>query len=87
MDLILKLFLVQAEILKEKLISITLSVFQQLLKTDAVKEYDATKFDESAKGLITSARFGRPSIRGIKDGDWTEYDNIDISTLDSINSV
>ena len=49
-----------------------------------VKEYDATKFDASASGLITSARFGSASLRGIKDGDWTSYNNVDISNLDSI---
>ncbi len=49
-----------------------------------VKEYDATKFDASANGLITSARFGSPSVRGIKDGDWTSYNNVDITNVDSI---
>ena len=58
--------------------------FSTVAKDGTVKEYDATKFDDSAKGLITSARFGRPSVRGIKDGDWTAYNNIDITNLDSI---
>ncbi len=49
-----------------------------------VKDYDATKFDASASGLITSARFGSASIRGIKDGDWTSYNNVDITNVDSI---
>jgi beta-glucosidase-like glycosyl hydrolase len=50
----------------------------------AVKVYDATKFDASASGLITSARFGSASVRGIKDGDWTSYNNVDITNVDSI---
>ncbi len=54
-------------------------------KSGEVKEYDATKYDAAAKGLITSARFGQSSVRGIKDGDWTAYNNIDITDLDSIN--
>lgn len=51
---------------------------------DVVKDYDATKFDASASGLITSARFGSASVRGIKDGDWTSYNNVDITNVDSI---
>jgi hypothetical protein len=49
-----------------------------------VKEYDATKFDASANGLIASARFGAPAVRGIKDGDWTSYNNVDITNVDSM---
>ncbi len=49
-----------------------------------VKQYDATKFDASSAGLITSARFGAASVRGIKDGDWTSYNNVDITNVDSI---
>jgi beta-glucosidase len=48
------------------------------------KEYDATKFDASANGLITSARFGSAAVRGIKDGDWTSYNNVDITNVDSM---
>ena len=58
--------------------------FSTVAKGGAVKEYDATKFDASASGLITSARFGSPSVRGIKDGDWTLYNNVDITNVDSI---
>lgn len=47
------------------------------------KDYDAVKFDASSSGLITSGR-GGASIRGIKDGDWTAYNNIDVTNLDSI---
>jgi beta-glucosidase len=62
----------------------TLIGFSTMAKDGKVKEYDATKYDDAAKGLITSARFGRISLRGIKDGDWTSYNNIDITDLDSI---
>lgn len=58
--------------------------FSTVAKGGTVKEYDATKFDASASGLITAARFGSPSVRGIKDGDWTLYNNVDISNVDSI---
>ncbi len=58
--------------------------FSTVTKAGAVKEYDATKYDASASGLIASARFGSQSVRGIKDGDWTLYNNVDISNVDSI---
>jgi beta-glucosidase-like glycosyl hydrolase len=58
--------------------------FSTIDKDGTAKEYDATKFDDAAKGLITSARFGQASVRGIKDGDWTAYSNIDVTNLDSI---
>jgi beta-glucosidase-like glycosyl hydrolase len=58
--------------------------FSTIAKDGSTKKYDATKFDASAKGLITSARFGQSSVRGIKDGDWTAHNNIDITNLDSI---
>jgi beta-glucosidase-like glycosyl hydrolase len=62
----------------------TLINFSTKDKDGTIKEYDATKFDDAAKGLITSARFGRASVRGIKDGDWIAYNNIDVTNLDSI---
>lgn len=58
--------------------------FSTITKAGVVKEFDATKFDGSANGLITSARFGMSSVRGIKDGDWTLYHNVDITDVDSI---
>ena len=51
----------------------------------AVKEIDAAKFDASAVGILAAARGNGPaSLRGIKDGDWTAYNNIDITNIDSI---
>jgi beta-glucosidase len=61
-----------------------LNSFTAIAKDGTAKEYDATKFNASASGIITSARFGAASVRGIKDGDWTAYDNIDLTNLDSI---
>ncbi len=63
---------------------ITMNRFTTVRNGEALKEFDATKFDTSAPGLIVSERFGRTSIRGIKDGDWTAYDNVDITDIDSI---
>ena len=62
----------------------TLNSFTTIAKDGSSKEYDATKFNASASGIVTSARFGAASLRGIKDGDWTAYDNIDLTNLDSI---
>ena len=63
---------------------ITVNGFSIVRNGEVLKEYDATKFVSSASGLIVASRFGRTSISGIKDGDWTAYDNIDITNVDSI---
>ena len=63
---------------------LTMISFSTVRNNEVVNEYDATKFDASAKGLITTSRFGQTSVRGIKDGDWTLYNNIDITDIDSI---
>jgi len=63
---------------------ITMNSFSTVSNGNVVKEINAAKFDASANGLITSERGGRSSIRGIKDGDWTLYNNIDITNVDSI---
>jgi beta-glucosidase-like glycosyl hydrolase len=62
----------------------TMVGFSTVAQGGAVKEYDATKFDASASGLITAARFGSAAVRGIKDGDWTLYNNVDITSIDSM---
>ena len=58
----------------------------ETVKTDkSVKQYDATKFNASANGIVISARNGNtPNIRGLKDGDWTSYNNVDLTNADSI---
>jgi beta-glucosidase len=58
--------------------------FSTVSKGNVLMEYDATKYDGSSTGLITSARFGQASVRGIKDGDWTMYHGVDITNVDSI---
>jgi len=58
--------------------------FSTVTTDSSIQDFDATKFDKSAKGLITAERFGHTTVRGIKDGDWTLYDNIDITDVDSI---
>jgi hypothetical protein len=52
--------------------------------TGEIEQYNATEFDEAASGIIATERFGNLMLRGIKDGDWTAYHNIDITNLDSI---
>jgi beta-glucosidase len=55
------------------------------IRTDGtVRQYDATSFDAAATGVIKSERMGQSSVRGIKDGDWTSYNNIDITDADSM---
>lgn len=62
----------------------TMIGFSTVANGNVLQEFDATKFDESASGLITSARFGQASVRGIKDGDWTLYRNVNITDVDSM---
>lgn len=63
---------------------ITLNSFSILRGGTVLQEFDAVKFDASSPGIIVSPRFGRTSIQGIKDGDWTAYNNVDITNIDSI---
>jgi beta-glucosidase-like glycosyl hydrolase len=63
---------------------ITVNSFSVVRKEEVLKDYDATKFVSSAPGLIVASRFGRTQISGIKDGDWTAYDDVDITNVDSI---
>jgi beta-glucosidase len=62
----------------------TMVGFSTVSNGKVAKEYDATKFDASAGGVITAARFGSAAVRGIKDDDWTSYNNVDITNVDSI---
>lgn len=63
---------------------ITMNRFSIVRNGKVLKEYDATEFDASAPGLMVTSSFGRTSIRGVKDGDWTAYNNVDITDVDSI---
>ncbi len=58
--------------------------FSTVRRDGTVTDYDAAKFDAAAKGLIATERFGRVSVRGIKDGDWTLYHNVELGEVDSI---
>ncbi|OFY65834.1 MAG: glycoside hydrolase [Bacteroidetes bacterium RBG_13_42_15] len=63
----------------------TLIRFSTVGKEGTTKEYDASKFDAAAQGVVLGARQGQSvTMRGIKDGDWTSYNNIDITNVDSI---
>ena len=62
----------------------SLNGFATITKDGKAKDYDITKYDNSSKGLITEPRFGRVSLRGIKNGDWIAYGNINLGELDSI---
>jgi beta-glucosidase len=62
----------------------TMTAFSTVSKGEVLHEYDATRYDAAANGLITSARYGQASVRGIKDGDWTLYHDVDITGVDSI---
>ena len=63
---------------------LTVNRFSTVRNGEVSGEYDVTKFASSAPGLIVASRFGWTVISGIKDGDWTAYDNIDITNVDSI---
>ncbi len=59
--------------------------FELTNKKGVSTKYDATKFTESAKGItIGSGMTGINSVRSIKDGDWTSYDNVDITEISKI---
>jgi beta-glucosidase len=62
----------------------TMLGFSTVRDGSVVQEFDATKFDDAANGIITSERFGQASVRGIKDGDWTLYRNVNITGVDSM---
>ncbi len=63
---------------------LTVARFSTVLSGKVMMEYDATKFDQAANGVIASYRFGQTVLQGIKDGDWTMYKNVDITNVDSI---
>ncbi len=62
----------------------TMSGFTTVTTRGETERHDATQYDDAARGLIVSGGFGPPAVRGIKDGDWTAYHNIDLTDLDSI---
>jgi len=63
----------------------TLIRFSTVKKDGTVKEYDASRFDAAAQGIVLGARQGQSvTMRGINDGTWSSYNNIDITDVDSI---
>ena len=62
----------------------SLTGFTTKSNSGATQQYNAANFDEAANGIIATERNGNFSLRGIKDGDWTAYHNIDVTNLDSI---
>lgn len=62
----------------------TMTGFSTVTGGKVLTEFDATKFDQAANGIIASYKFGQTVLQGIKDGDWTLYKNVDITNVDSI---
>ena len=62
----------------------TLTGLSAIMNDGTAREYDATRFDASAKGIIVSDRMGQLAVRGIKDGDWTAYSDFDMTNIDSM---
>ena len=60
----------------------------ELIKADGSSEkVSAAEFDEKSSAEITkvSTFGGAFTVRNIKDGDWTSYENIDISNIESMS--
>lgn len=62
----------------------TLQSFSTLGEKGEVVKYNATDFNSAAPGIIALERFGNLTLQGIKDGDWTAYNDIDMTHLDSL---
>jgi beta-glucosidase len=64
---------------------LTLLQFSTINNKGNVKNYEALKFDAAAPGVVIGGHQGQANtIQGIKDGDWTSYNNIDITDIDSL---
>ena len=62
----------------------TLQSFSTRSEKGEIVKYNATDFNLAAPGIIALERFGNLTLQGIKDGDWTAYNNIDMTHLDSL---
>ena len=62
----------------------TLQSFSTRSEKGEVVKYNSTDFNLAAPGIIALERFGSLTLQGIKDGDWTAYNNIDMTHLDSL---
>ena len=59
--------------------------FELVKNNRTVTKYDATQYNSSAKGItVGSGMSDFNSVRTINDGDWTSYNNIDITNVDTI---
>ena len=58
--------------------------FSTIYEDGTKNEYDAIKFDKASKGVIITESFGRTFLRGIKEGDWIAFNNIDLTNMDSL---
>ncbi len=59
----------------------------EIVKSDgSLHQYDASKYSSAADGITIGSGFsGVQSVRSIKQGDWTSYDNVDISDAAKMN--
>jgi beta-glucosidase len=63
----------------------TLVGFSTVKKDGTVKDYDASKFDAAAEGIVVGGRQAQNvTMKGINDGSWSSYNNVDITNVDSI---
>jgi beta-glucosidase len=59
--------------------------FTTVTSKGIAKNYDALKFDAAAPGVVVGAHQNQANnLQGIKDGDWTSYNNVDITDIDSL---
>jgi beta-glucosidase len=63
----------------------TLVRFSTVKKDGSIKDYDASRFDAAAQGIVVGGRqWQNVTMRGINDGSWSSYNNVDITDVDSI---
>ncbi|MBN1145411.1 MAG: glycoside hydrolase family 3 C-terminal domain-containing protein [Bacteroidales bacterium] len=59
--------------------------FQLINSNGSVSKYDATKFSSCSNGITVGSGMGEEEqVRTINDGSWTAYENIDLTTTDTI---
>ena len=60
--------------------------FEMVKKDGSAVKYNATNFSASSKGITAGAgMMPEKSVKSINDGDWTSYNNVDISNIENIN--
>jgi beta-glucosidase-like glycosyl hydrolase len=59
--------------------------FELINSNGSVSKYDATKFSSCSNGITIGSGMGaEEQVRTINDGSWTAYENIDLTTTDTI---